>query len=350
MKIAFILPMPTIKIVGGYKKVYEYANYLSLKGNKVTIFYNSNRGKNSKRIPKLITFIIRSFICRLEPRWFKLSKNVKKVNLYRLKKERFNNNFDVVIATAAETASFVNSLKVKKKIYFIQDFEINWKLSKDKLINTYNYDMDLIVVSKWLCNKVKKYTLNPITYIPNGINNNIFYDKKYKRINHSIAMLYHNDYRKGSDVGLKVIFKLKQIYPDLVAYLFGTPERPKNLPKWIIYVRSATSYQVAELMNKSKIFLCSSRSEGFGLTGLESLFCGCILVTTDCGGIREYAAECNSFICNVDDVTDITNNVIKAFENIDVANKKKQQIKVINKFELKNSLSKFLKLVTSSEE
>ena len=56
MKIGFVLPMPTTKIVGGYKVVYEYANYLAQKGNDVTIFYNSEKGRNSKSLPPFLVY------------------------------------------------------------------------------------------------------------------------------------------------------------------------------------------------------------------------------------------------------------------------------------------------------
>lgn len=175
MKIAFVLPMPTMKIVGGYKKVYEYANYLSNRGNKVTIFFNSDRGTNSKKLPKFLVFFLRNLIVVREPSWFKLDKNVKKKNLYRLK-EKYFDDFDVVIATAAKTSKFVNKLNNSKKLYLIQGYEKGWDLSERELIDTYRYDMKKVVVSKWLKKIVDRYTKKKTIYVPNGINTTIFYD------------------------------------------------------------------------------------------------------------------------------------------------------------------------------
>ena len=303
MKIGFVLPMPTTKIVGGYKVIYQYANYIAANGNDVTIFFNSDKGNNSRNLPKLLVHWMRNIICRVEPKWFNLSRKVEKKNLYTLDSKYFK-DFDVVIATAAETAPFVNSLKVKKKVYLVQDFEAGWKLSKEQLIDTYKYNMNIIVVSKWLYKLVKKYSINDPVYIPNGIDSEIFFNKNLKRKKHSIAMLYHLDHRKGFDIGFKVLKKLKKEYPDLSVRLFGAPPKQKDWPDWISYTRHASQMQVADIMNNSQVFLCTSREEGFGLTGLESLFCGCNLVTTDCGGIKEYANKNNSFICEVDNVED----------------------------------------------
>ncbi len=341
MKIGFVLPMPTTKIVGGYKVVYQYANYIAANGNDVTIFFNSDKGNNSRNLPKLLVHWMRNIICRVEPKWFNLSRKVEKKNLYTLDSKYFK-DFDVVIATAAETAPFVNSLKVKKKVYLVQDFEAGWKLSKEQLIDTYKYNMNIIVVSKWLYKLVKKYSINDPVYIPNGIDSEIFFNKNLKRKKHSIAMLYHLDHRKGFDIGFKVLKKLRKEYPDLSVRLFGAPPKQKDWPDWISYTRHASQMQVADIMNNSQVFLCTSREEGFGLTGLESLFCGCNLVTTDCGGIKEYANINNSQICNINAVDELKESIENIFDN-----------KIINKacysdlmkFDLNLNSKKFLKII-----
>lgn len=317
MKIAFLLPMPTTKIVGGYKVVYEYANYLSDQGNKVSIVFNSDKGRNSRRLPKKLVYLLRCFICKREPRWFNLFPKIKKINVFSLKKEMFD-KYDVVVATAAETAVFVNSLSVKQKVYLIQDFEKNWRLDEKQLFETYNYpNMKLVVVSKWLMNKVSAHTSKKIYYIPNGIDRSIFDDCKRDRNKHSIAMLYHLDARKAVKIGFKVIYRLKQKYPDLEVNLFGAPKPEKKWPSWIHYTKSASPKEVSEIMNKSNVFLCTSKFEGFGLTGLESMFCGCVFVTTDCGGIREYASTNNSIICGVGNINELFDGVSRIFDSDD---------------------------------
>lgn len=346
MKIAFLLPMPTTKIVGGYKIVYDYANYLAKKNNEVTIFFDSNKGQNSKGLPRYMTYLLRNVICYFEPRWFKLSKKVKKVNLYSFKKNFFE-NYDIVISTAAETAVFADQLSVAKKIYLIQDFESNWALEHDKLIQTYNYNMNLVVISKWLKKKVTEVSSNQVTYIPNGIDRNVFFNKHYNRPDHSICMLYHLDARKDFDTGYKVLMRLKSKFPDLVVNIFGTPKRPKNWPNWMKYTRLAKPNQVSELMNHSSVFLCTSEKEGFGLTGLESIFCGCTFVTTDCGGVREYASQKNALISPVGDVESLVANISLAFESEKLKNEfLKENLKTINNFDLAKSRDKFEKVVT----
>ena len=46
VKVAFVLPVPNSKIIGGYKVTYEYANFLAEHGLDVTIIYNAHNGDN----------------------------------------------------------------------------------------------------------------------------------------------------------------------------------------------------------------------------------------------------------------------------------------------------------------
>ena len=106
--------------------------------------------------------------------------------------------------------------------------------------------------------------------------------------------------------------------------------------------------QVADTLNQSRVFLCPSRQEGFGLTGLESIFCGCVLVTTDCYGIREYADENNTFMCHVDDEQQMFNFACKAFDDNHLCVKKRTNcLSIIRKFNSDISKEKFKQVIMS---
>ena len=115
-------------------------------------------------------------------------------------------------------------------------------------------------------------------------------------------MLYHALEHKGSKYGIEALLELKKDYPELEAELFGVPERPEGLPEWIHYTQNASAAQLKEIYNKTAIFLCPTIKEGFGLTGAESMACGCALVTTDYEGAREYAEDRrNAVMCKIMD-------------------------------------------------
>lgn len=345
MKINFILPPPSLKIAGGYKVVYQYANYLSNNNIKVNIIFNCNKGRNRYKIPNRIFFYMKKIIATIEPRWFKLNKNIKKIPVYCICNELIPDaNF--IVATACETSVEVNKLDVAKgeKIYFIQDLE-NWNRTEEDVFKTYKYNMKKIVVSKWLKEIVDKHSEESSIYIPNGIDKKKFFitNNIDNRFQYSISMLYHKDLRKRSDEGLKILIKLKEKYPLLQVELFGSPERPKNLPEFINYTRNANEKQLLQIYNKTSIYLCTSLVEGYGLPGLESMCCGCALVSTACKGVLEYAENNrNSLLSPVNDLKGLSENLDLLLSNNDLRIiLAKNTSKVIEDFDLNISEEKF---------
>jgi len=54
-------------------------------------------------------------------------------------------------------------------------------------------------------------------------------------------------------------------------------------------VAAQTEAEMAAFYRRCDIFVFASRSEGFGLPPLEAMACGCAVVTTDCGGVNDFA-------------------------------------------------------------
>lgn len=324
--------MPT----GGYKVVYQYANKLSKKNN-VTIYYTLENGKNERKVNPILWIALKKlyFLFNLKkyPNWFKLNKNVKQKVVTSFDEKNIKNG-DVCIATAIKTSEYLNKYSEKKgkKVYFIQDFE-NWNgISSKEVTDSYNFDMKKIVISNWLKNIVDKYSNSKSIFIPNGIDDSIFYVKNNieNRNNHSICMLFHKDERKNCKMGLEIINKLKENYQDLEVYLFGYPDRPSYLPDWINYIQNANEQEVAKIMNKSAIYMCTSLQEGYGLPGLEAMFCGCALASTKCKGVLEYANNNNSMLCETNDLNEMFNNIVT------LMNDNKKRIEIAKKGNIEN--------------
>jgi len=105
-----------------------------------------------------------------------------------------------------------------------------------------------------------------------------------------VAMLFSIAPGKGSRDGIEALTIAKGKCPEMRAVLFGSPSRPKTLPAWIEYRRNPRQeHLVGDIYNGSSVYLCSSLTEGFGLPPAEAMDCGCAVVTTDCGGIRDFA-------------------------------------------------------------
>lgn len=150
-----------------------------------------------------------------------------------------------------------------------------------------------IVIAKWLYEKGLELGVssNEMLYIPNGLNHSVF--RVIKPINkrpQKIAMLYGEDFKGGRD-GIKAIELAKKEFPSLQAVLFSSwLPRPSGLPRWIEYFQNPDQEPLTgKIYNGSSIYLCPSWVEGWGLPSVEAMACGCALISTDNGGVRDYA-------------------------------------------------------------
>lgn len=353
MKITFIINEPIRRASGGYKVVYEYANALHMRGNKVEIVYRCKRGVlfSNYNFPWVIKIFLAKCIAALGPNWFKLKRGIRRRIVLDINDNTINNS-DVLIATAVDTAKKVNNLSNSKgkKVYFIQGYE-TWVYPKEKVHETYSYDMTKVVVAKWLKELVDNYSDNQSYYIPNGVDKEIYkvIVPIESRDRYSISMMYHNLENKGSADGIKVLMDLKKRYPYLKVNMFGIPEKPKDLPEWIEYTCCASQEEVVEIYNKSAIFLCSSWSEGFGLTGAEAMMCGCALVSTETLGVKEYTDEISAKLAPIRDIDSLIKLCVNLIENDEqrISMAKIGQQKVAEKLNVNNSYMLFCNLLNN---
>lgn len=347
MRITFVLPGYLRSPAGGYKMVFEYANRLTLRGHKVAIAFDCFQGaQGHQRIPGFLKKLCYRFFVWYYPKWFALHPKVRKVCAYTGINDREIPDADFVCATAVGTANDVAKLSINKgeKLYFIQDFE-NWgSWTSDAVKETYRLGMKNIVIAKWL-EKIVQDSGFDCVLIPNGIDFDVFnIDIPIaSRKGHTVSMLYHEQVHKGSIYGIAALKKLKERYPDLQATLFGVPKRPDDLPAWIQYIQSATQPQLWQVYNQSKIYLCPSIKEGFGLTGAEAMACGCAYVASDYGGVHEYAIDGrNVLLSPPKDVEGLVKHISYLFDHDDERIKLAQQgYKDIQTLDWNRSVDKF---------
>ncbi len=345
MTINIVLNMPARHPIGGYKIVFEYANRLTIRGHKVNIIYDCRNSLKKYKINKDLIILIWKLFLRTYSPWFQIDKKVQQLVVWKSTNENIP-DADIIIATATITSYYVNNLSSSKgdKYYLIQHYE-DWSNDDKTILDSYSMGLKNIVIAKWLQKIVDNASGKKSVLIPNGIDLDMFnvMTPVNQRKKYSLSMLYHNYEWKGAKDGIKVIYRLKEKYPDLEVSFFGVPKRPKELPSWIKYTRNANQLELGHIYNESAIYLCPSWSEGFGLTGAESMACGCALVSTDTDGVQEYAEDkVNALLSPPRELDILYNNIVKLFENdqlrISIAN---AGIMTINKFSWENAVSKF---------
>lgn len=200
-------------------------------------------------------------------------------------------NGDVLFATAWHTVhSVLNCPPTKgKKFYLIQGYE-TWIGPTELVEATWRSPLHKIVVAKWLLELGEKLGAEDFEYIPNGIDHSIF--KLLQPIQgrpRRISMMFSTTPLKGSRDGIEALKIVKKQFSDLPVVFFGTDPPPAWIPEWVEYHRNPDQeFIVREIYNRSSIFLSPSWMEGFGFPPAEALACGCAVVTTDSGGVREF--------------------------------------------------------------
>lgn len=319
MKICFILPAISRVPIGGYKMVYEYANRFAGERNQVQLLFMNKDAFRQYPLPTIIRKILSNIETKIEPRWFQLSDSILKISTNEKTWLNNINDVDVAIATAVETIPVVENCfsNETKKAYFIQDYE-NWNVGDEAVRRTYSKGYTNIVIADWLKKIVDENSLKPSVLIKNPIDLNVYklLIPVNKRKKHTISLLYHVNEYKGVKYAIEALKQLHMLYSDLEVYMFGVFEYKDSAIPWIHYTRRASQHQTVDIYNKTRVFLCATVEEGYGLTGLEAMACGNVLVSTNYRGVKEYARDgYNALLSPVKDVRALVSNVRRVFED-----------------------------------
>jgi glycosyltransferase involved in cell wall biosynthesis len=128
-----------------------------------------------------------------------------------------------------------------------------------------------------------------------AINHSIFYDKymdiRNKELN--ICLVGRKHPWKGLQIFIDMYNTLDTAMKNKInnVFIISHDDLSAFQMKDFILIKPKSDMEIADIYNKSRIFVSTSWMEGFGLPGLEAMACGCTLLTSDCGGCREYAVD-----------------------------------------------------------
>jgi glycosyltransferase involved in cell wall biosynthesis len=300
MRITFLLPTFAPRPSGGFRVVYEYANRLVERGHEVTVVH-------PRRLPYEHQWPYRGLVPWLRAKggrvrralftpkltWFPIDPRVRLLFTPDAAEHRIP-DADAIFATWWVTAEVVAGYGAGKgrKCYLIQGHEV-WGGPPERVEATWRAPLEKVVIARWLFEKGVELGVAPeaMTHIPNGIDH-----ANFRRIQpiedrpRRVVMMSSTSPAKGLGIGIRALELARERVPGLEAVFFGIDPRPADVPHWINYVQDPPPpVLVEEIYNGSSISLCSSYAEGWYLPGAEAMACGCAVVSTDNGGIREYA-------------------------------------------------------------
>jgi L-malate glycosyltransferase len=300
MKINFILT--SLYKSGGMKVIFKYGEELKNSGNDVFFYrrllpYNFMRGKSFLLdVFKLYIRKIKNFSKKggAPNDFYHYSFRIKSVPLIN---SLFVRKADVVIATEWVTAYSVFHLPENrgKKYYFIQGYE-DWRSNTALVDKSYTLPLNRIAVSGYLQNFIKEKFNSDSQVVLNGVEEKEFRCSYYVSSKEiiTITFVYSSHESKNSQAALNVCDKIHQKYPD-VEFISFSYDKVK-LPPYIKFFHLPDQRSIADIYEKTDIFLFTSFSEGFGLPPAEAMISGCAVVTTTVGAVPDYSVHLESAI------------------------------------------------------
>jgi glycosyltransferase involved in cell wall biosynthesis len=257
---------------GGNKLIFEYANRLKKRGHEIQIIVVFDK----------------------EIDWFPLQVEVKSLFDLRWIRKRTN----ILVATFWPTAYLSFLFPAKKRCYLVLGWEAEYyrgPLLPYLVLLSFKLPLQLMAISDFLIKKTKEIVPKKDIYLaPVGIDRNLFSPMKITKDPQSIRILSvisaYQRY-KGLDNLIMLIKKLKKKYGKKFRFILLSYERKSIDQCFDEFISNVSNERLVEEYRRADLFLAASRVEGFFIPGLEAMACGCPVVTTDSGGVREYAKK-----------------------------------------------------------
>lgn len=148
-------------------------------------------------------------------------------------------------------------------------------------------------------------------YVPSGVDVNRF--KPLNREREAVTYVGALNRVKGVDLFLRAMEGVSE-----KVWIVGDGPERERLEALAANLKIECTFwgfrtDVPEFMNRSKVVVLPSRSEGFGLTLLEAMACGTPVVGRETGGIPELITGENGFLFRTEE--ELRNQVITLLEN-----------------------------------
>lgn len=325
----------TTCLSGGTFILLEYARRLTTLGNDVSCYFVSKPMKfNSNNVNEFI-----------RNSWFGLRLRMIKAKIRaRAEIPELNKRYpDIFISTVdgidsrkirSADAGIAGSwpsaymlscdVHTSKKLYLVQDYE-DWDIAGYGK-KSYFLPIEKVVVSKGINDRLmKELQIGPYPVIYNGIDFEIFSAPHRLQKENSkdivFSMLYSDGVQKGCKIGIAAFEKLKSEFPDVRLIMFGMPEKP-HLDFEFEYHQNASQQKVVEIYRGTDVFIWPTLWEGWGLTPVEAMACGCVVAGSKVASMSEVGENyVNALLSSPGHVDELYQNLKRLVIDSDLRNK-----------------------------
>jgi glycosyltransferase involved in cell wall biosynthesis len=278
-RLHIVYVMTWVGICGGSKIILQHCNRLVELGHKATI------------------------VCQFaKPGWFPLDERVAYVHAPMCEVLcEYIPRCDVIVATYWKEIYECVEQRIAPVVYFEQGDN---HLFSPEAINAATMEHIqrqiqsppfVFTVSTHARAKLKESFNVEATVIPNAIDKSIFYPKikggggDGKTTVTITAIGSENVYFKCIPEIFAAIEILRKIGRE-IEFVWITPDMPNVLPRESAVVNPEQKV-IGDCLRRSDIFICASLFESFCLPALEAMTCGAAVVTTDNGGVGDFAKD-----------------------------------------------------------
>jgi len=242
-------------------------------------------------------------------------------------------NPDVAVATWYPTALAVWLSGVERRLFFVQDFpDVVKEYTGEYGLKVFEKVLQLpfffLANSSYTKELILSHNMDARVKVTGvGVDIETFYPRNHKMIDSSgkpiIMAILRSASFKGARIALKslnIVNRKIPIYALLVVesktdYVKKLFNEEKPTFRYTIY-RNVDDDTLAKLYSSSDVFIFTSYRESFGLPPLEAMACGTPVVTTDCGGNRDYAVNgYNALVVPPGDPQEIARAVVELLKN-----------------------------------
>lgn len=319
--ISVVLPGFPAHAGGGYKVVYQYANFLAQAGHEVHIVQMRPDHLRDLKPPggrNVIRAVVYWFGRRARPRWFKLDRRIAVTN-FSHQDVAFIPKSDIVIATAMETADVVaraSQLGEQPGVYFIQHYEL-WSDDPTYVDSTWKLPLHKVVIAPWLVAKAHELGETAVL-VPNAIDAAAFPPgAPIAQRPLQVLALVSDLAWKRTDLVADVFSRLGEECPGVKLKTFGVVPKPASLPDFVEHVQSPSPEMLKELYQDSRVYLCASDREGWHLPPAEAMSSGAAVASTDIDGVRAYAQD-TALFSPVGDPQALAANVMRLLSDVEL--------------------------------
>lgn len=350
MKVIF--PLAGLNLSGGVRIITHIANGLAQNGHEVKLVAPDYAAKNRFQIDERVGLKI--VPTRGRGIWRKIYYFLK---LCFIAVE----DSDVCFATGYKTPYYILCSKIVRRsntqlVYLIQQHGplshvihsnkhplAKWMLYRLAKLS-YRLPLKRIAVSQWIKDQIRNDT---IPVINNGIDLRTFSPGLERKEGKQfvIGVIGSSAHVKGYDTFLQAMALIGEGEGMKVLVVSQEElELPGNVSSELIQPEG--DGQMVDFYRRCNVFVFTSFMEGFGLPPLEAMACGIPVITTDCGGVRDFADASNAIIVPPGDARAIAGAIMRLKKDGDLRRRLRQQgLKTARRFSLETMISQYCRVL-----